>query len=59
MKRYLLFAGSVYYPDGGWDDFKDSFDTREQAIEECNQWKGRYGWAHVIDAQTGEKLAEV
>ena len=34
MKRYLLFATAQYYPNGGWDDFKGNFDTREEAEKE-------------------------
>lgn len=26
-KRYLVFAGYDYYPEGGWGDFQGSFDT--------------------------------
>lgn len=31
MKKYLLFAGSDYYPEGGMKDYRFSHDT----IEEC------------------------
>jgi hypothetical protein len=31
MKRFLLFAGELYYPCGGWRDFIDSFDTLAEA----------------------------
>lgn len=31
MKRFLLFAGFNYYPEGGWSDFRGSFDTAEEA----------------------------
>lgn len=37
MKRYLLFAFSEYYPNGGMADFKESYDTIEDlkiAIEQ-------------------------
>ncbi len=29
MKRYLLFGGDIYYPNGGWDDFVADGDTVE------------------------------
>lgn len=32
MKQYLFFSGYNYYPCGGWDDFKESFDTIEDVI---------------------------
>jgi hypothetical protein len=31
MKPYLLFCGDDYYPLGGWDDFRGSFDTLDEA----------------------------
>ena len=31
MKRYALFAYDCYYPCGGMNDFKASFDTLEKA----------------------------
>ncbi len=59
MKRYMLFAGSQYYPSGGWDDFKDSFDTCEEALVAARLqetgYKGKtkpvYDWFHVVDVQ--------
>lgn len=50
MKRYLLFSGEDYYPDGGWVDFDDSFDTPEEAMASRKQLGD---WAHVVDSQTG------
>ena len=35
--KYLLFAGSDYYPCGGWDDYRGAFDTLETNLFE--QWK--------------------
>ena len=64
IKRYLLFAGYSYYPAGGWNDFVDSYDTREEAeqsakniclLEEYTIPTGKYDWCHVIDSQDGEK----
>lgn len=47
MKRYLLFSGSYYYPDGGWDDCRGFFDT----IEECE--KAVVGdWYQIVDTRT-------
>jgi len=31
MKRFLVFAGDCYYPEGGMNDFQDDFDTLEEA----------------------------
>ena len=49
MKRYLLFAGEQYYPDGGWHDFIGSYETVQQA-----QGKARadgYDWWHIVDTE--------
>lgn len=52
MKRYLLFAGESYYPFGGWEDFRDSFDS----ITEATEAAGKLGsdWWHVVDSVTGQ-----
>lgn len=50
MKRFLLFRVEQFYPAGGWDDFLNSFDSLEAAI---NGW-ARAGSvsAHVVDTQS-------
>ena len=48
MKRYLLFTGEYYYPSGGWRDFRDSFDTVEEALTQS-----RGDWWHIVDSETG------
>jgi hypothetical protein len=43
-KRFMLFAGSHYYPSGGMNDYVRSFDTVEQAISNiggCTYWIAR------------------
>ncbi len=69
MKRYLLFAGNDYYPNGGAKDFFGSFDLPEEAILYLNKMQSEglgpfcYGarlgrdhctWAHIWDSQTLE-----
>jgi hypothetical protein len=49
MKRYLLFTGTNYYPKGGARDYKGSFDSIEDAIDNVNQ---NDDWANIFDAQT-------
>jgi hypothetical protein len=54
MRRYALFAGSVFYPRGGMNDFIDSFDTREEAIRTAAKLIADQGlisvfWAHLWD----------
>ena len=48
MKHYLLFCGLAYYPNGGWDDFHDSFDDLLDAVGKSRGWE----WAHVVDRDT-------
>lgn len=50
-KRYWLFAGNMYYPLGGMDDFESSFDTVDEAIQAhvpTNDPSGE--WAEVFDS---------
>lgn len=57
MKRFLLFAGEVYYGRGGMNDFIQSFDTLIQAMDvgfEHIERKPDMLWFHVYDAQLGK-----
>jgi len=60
LKQFLVFKYDEHYPDGGWKDFKGSFDTSEEAMVSAKietrddvTWDG---WDHVdiIDTDTGE-----
>lgn len=53
MGRYLVFAGHFYYPSGGWDDFKGSFDSLKDAKKQARDTfdKG-CDWYHVVDSVT-------
>ena len=46
----LLFAGYNYYPSGGWSDFVDSFQTKEEALEKL--LKINKDWWQMVDATT-------
>jgi hypothetical protein len=46
MKPYLVFAGDVYYPLGGFDDFKGSFDTLEEAQAAIPE--DDFTWGHIV-----------
>lgn len=56
MKRFWLFSGDYYYPQGGMRDFIESFDTKEEAKELYlkikTEWS--YQWYHIFDLETGE-----
>lgn len=55
MKRYLVFAGDYYYPNGGWDDLKAEFDTYAEVAANLCKFDN-YDWVHVIDCLTGSKV---
>lgn len=52
MKRFLVFAGEAYYPLGGWNDFRSSFDTKEEAFAAKEVLHSAVGWVHVVDSET-------
>lgn len=55
MKRYLLFMGDQYYPLGGWDDFKTSFDREENCYGFILEQTVRtYDWWQIVDSHTGK-----
>jgi len=58
MLRYLLFAGEQYYPGGGWEDYKGTFATLEEAQEAESKESAAcgYGWSHIVDTNTMEML---
>lgn len=41
----MLFAGSYYYPSGGWNDFIGYFSEKEA---EEYLIKNHYDWAHLV-----------
>ncbi len=48
MKRYLLFSGEDYYPQGGFEDLVFSSDS----IDECKQFVPEEGqFAHIVDSE--------
>lgn len=59
MKRFLLFAGYTYYPAGGWNDFRDSFDTFDEGQEHLKKLTEASGytinWGHIVDTTTTTK----
>lgn len=52
MKRYLLFAGPCFYPNGGWQDLSASFDDLNAAKELAHKsFGGEDHWWHVVDTE--------
>lgn len=59
MKRFLLFAGREYYPQGGWNDLIGSYDTALEAdakllamIREQDAFLVT-DWYQVVDIEIG------
>jgi len=50
MKRYLLFTGNDYYPEGGWGDFGGDFDTIEE-IKHTEKYMVE-DWYQIVDTET-------
>lgn len=50
-KKYYLFCGSKYYPSGGWQDFKNSFCSVDEAIAFLNANVDIYErqWYQIVD----------
>lgn len=53
MKAYILFAGQRYYPQGGMDDYKGSFDSVDDAITAVEKNNKQYDdyWNDVEGAE--------
>lgn len=66
-KRYLVFGFDGYYPAGGFNDYRASFDTMDEAEEYwITPLNGPFGdvapdhtwdWGEIIDLETGERTA--
>ena len=52
QNKYILFAGSNYYPLGGFDDLKGRFATVEDAKKHAQ--RAGYDWYHIVDAESLE-----
>lgn len=57
MKKYAVFAGDTYYPDGGWNDFAGWADDPAEIADVlrayAEKWHG-YNWCHAVDISKGE-----
>lgn len=54
LKRFFLFAGSGYYPVGGWEDFRGDFDTIDDARSVAKEkFGGSFEWWHIVDMDLG------
>lgn len=52
MKKFAVFMGDIYYPLGGFHDFKASFDTLKEArVYIKAQKRSSYDWYHIVDIE--------
>lgn len=63
MNRYILFCGETYYPRGGASDYAGSAATLDEAKAwgaaiDISDGLAGIGWWNVLDAETGEIVAE-
>jgi hypothetical protein len=52
MKRFLVFAYEIYYPQGGMEDFKGDCDTLLEAHELLKQRESHEERFHIYDTVT-------
>ena len=54
--KYLLFAGTRYYPAGGAEDFRGGFDSVDSAIAGYtpinHEDEDEDRWANIFDVET-------
>lgn len=58
LKRYLVFCGFLYYPNGGMEDFSDDFDSLEEAMAHAKEKEAEKDWAYVYDQEKKELIIE-
>lgn len=66
VKRFILFTGDSFYPNGGWSDFRDGFLTEDEAVEAANTFVARAHsegthssvWWQIADITTGKIVKE-
>ncbi len=50
--RYLVFAGSAYYPVGGWDDLVGKYEYMNHAKDEAIRQRQDGLWVQLVDLTT-------
>jgi hypothetical protein len=62
-KRFVVMGGLTYYATGGFEDYLESYDTKEEAETFAHKWLTEHGWGdnhdqgywtQVADLSTGE-----
>jgi len=50
IKRFIIFYGDTYYPQGGWNDFAYvGVDSLEEAMKRLGNPPRE--WGHIVDLQ--------
>lgn len=52
MKKYLIFAGHNFYPNGGVSDFKTDASSVEEARDYLANSDERFNWYQIVDKDT-------
>lgn len=52
-KQFIVFAGPTYYPEGGWDDYRGSFEDEVDALRYLATTDDPHDWWHVVDLHAG------
>jgi hypothetical protein len=52
MKRFLVFKGDNYYPQGGMNDFYLDCDTLEESILTVTLCDDYDTWIHIYDTES-------
>lgn len=50
-KRFALFAGDKYYPQGGGGDHVGNFESIDEALQ---NYMSHHDWLDILDLDTGE-----
>jgi hypothetical protein len=59
IKRYVLFAGDIYYPCGGMGDFIDDNDEMQPLIDRAlSEFNGELQWYHIVEHLTLDTVYE-
>lgn len=53
--NFMLFYGSTYYPNGGMNDFKGHFESKEACLSYLKEDEDRefISWGHIFNAHSG------
>lgn len=58
MKKFLVFTGSDYYPNGGMGDFRADFDTLDEALKFLVNDRETWDWKQIYNTET-RKIVDI